>query len=254
MRTFIALIKSFLFILSTLLVYSVYAFVLIFIRLFKFQYEPWRNRCLNFWGKHALKCLSVNVEIEGTPPEPPFFLVSNHLSYLDIPVYYYCLKTTFISKAEIKHWPLVGWMAKSLGIVFINRNRKRDIHRVNTIISRKINDQQGVVLFPEGKTSAGDFVLPFKPSLLEHPANEGIDVHYAVIRYSTGEHDIPARESVSWWQEISLGNHLIRLASNRSITAQVVFGNSSIKHDDRKTLAKELHKNVESLFIPMRDS
>lgn len=206
---------------------------------------------MKIWGKIALTCLAVKVEIRGTPPEPPFFLVSNHLSYIDIPVYYYCLKTTFVSKAEVKEWPIVGLMARSLGIIFIDRNRKRDVHRVNSIISDRINNHQGVILFPEGRTSAGDKIRPFRPSLLQHPAMEGLHVHYAAIRYQTGEKDVPAHLSVAWWEDISLLGHLIRLASNRSITAQVTFGEKSVKKDDRKILANELHKEVETVFIPM---
>lgn len=254
MRTFIGFLKSVLFILSTFLVYTIYVIGLAFVKISHIHFEPWRNRCLSLWGKIVLRILSVKVVVNGQAPEPPFFLVSNHLSYLDIPVYYSCLKTTFISKSEIRDWPVVGWMARSLGVVFIDRKRKRDIHRVNTIISKKINDRQGVILFPEGKTSAGDLILPFRPSLLEHPANEGIPVHYSVIRYQTSKKDIPARTSVSWWEEISLFRHLIRLASNRKVTAQLTFGKSAIKNDDRKVLAKELQVEAESLFIPLSGS
>ncbi|MDX1641645.1 MAG: lysophospholipid acyltransferase family protein [Balneolaceae bacterium] len=251
MRKIVAIIKSLLSLIVTAIVYIIYATGLFFIRLFNKPFEPWRNRCLKVWGTLVLRCLSTKIEIKGTPPEPPFFLVSNHLSYLDIPVYYSCLKNTFVSKAEVKDWPVVGLMARTLGIIFIDRKRKRDVHRVNSVISSKINDKQGVILFPEGKTSAGDKILPFRPSLLQHPAIEGLDVHYAAIRYQTGKGDQPARHSVSWWDDSSLGEHLIRLASNKSIIAEVTFGDISIQKEDRKELASELQKRVESVFIPM---
>lgn len=255
MRKILAGIKVIAFISATLGIYSLYAVGYVFLRLTGFHSEPWRNICLKFWGKVALTCLGVKTVIEGKPPEPPFFLVSNHLSYIDILVYYYALKTTFVSKAEVKHWPLLGMMARTLGIIFIDRTRKRDVHRVNTIISEQINDRQGVVLFPEGKTSPGDEILPFRPSLLQYAAEEEINVHYAAIRYQTGENDIPARISVSWWQDdIPLLTHLFRLASNRSITANVIFGEKEIVHMDRKLLAEKLYEEVNAIFHPMNSS
>lgn len=199
-----------------------------------------------------MKCLGANIEIEGMPPEPPFFLVSNHLSYIDIPVYYHVLKTTFVAKSEIKQWPVVGWMARTLGIIFIDRTRKRDVHRVNSIMAEKINEHQGVVLFPEGRTSPGDEIMPFRPGLLQHPVEADFNVHYAVIRYETGKNDPPARETVSWWQDMSLMQHFIGLASNRSIRATVSFGKKSLKNEDRKVLADELQKEVGKMFIPMK--
>lgn len=251
MRKMVAFLKILSLVSWTLLVYAVYAAGFILLKVFRAGYEPWRNICLRIWGKIALACLAIKVKIKGKVPEPPFFLVSNHLSYTDIFIFYYCLKTTFVSKAEVKYWPLVGMMARSLGVIFIDRKRKRDVFRVNTVISNKINKHQGVVLFPEGGTSSGEKIMPFRASLLEHPAIEGLDVHYAAIRYETGVKDKPAYLSVSWWDNLSLFPHLMRLASNRSITAEVTFGKDSVRGDDRKLLAKELQRKVEAIFKPM---
>lgn len=251
MRKGFAITKILIFITFTIANYSFFAVGLFIAKLFGWKYETWRNRCLKFWGKYSMKCLGVNVEIEGKPPEPPFFLVSNHLSYIDIPVYYSALKTTFVAKSEIEHWPVVGFMARTLGIIFIDRKNKLDVPRVNAIISNRINKNQGVVLFPEGRTSPGDEILQFRAGLLQHPADANFEVHYAVIHYETGEKDPPARDSVCWWQDVSLIQHLIGLASNRSITARIAFGKKSIKFNDRKVLAEKLHHEVKKIFIPL---
>lgn len=203
------------------------------------------------WGKASMFILSMEVNVHGIPPEPPFFIVTNHLSYLDIPAYSAVLKTTFVSKSEIKHWPLVGFMARSLGIIFINRKVKSDVHRVNNEISNGVNQKQGVLLFPEGTTSPGTEVLRFRPSLLEHAAKDNLPVHYAAIRYETGSSDEPAYKSVCWWGDMPLGSHLLKMGSNRKIYVDITFGDEIIKSDDRKVLAGKLEESVNKIFKPV---
>jgi 1-acyl-sn-glycerol-3-phosphate acyltransferase len=248
-----ALLKIIGIVTCTLFLYTVYAVGLAIITLAGKPFEGWRNRCLRAWGRGFANILNMEIEVEGTPPAPPFFLVSNHLSYSDIPVYASVLDTTFVSKAEVKDWPVMGFMARTLGIIFVNRSRKRDLSRVNKEISEQVNERQGVVLFPEGMTSPGDKVLRFRPSLLEHAAAEKIEVSYAAIRYETSNGDVPAHQSVCWWGRTPLHKHLFMLASNRSIHVQVTFGKNRIKMNDRKLLAQKLHQRVEELFLPVVD-
>jgi len=207
----------------------------------------WRNICLNLWGKSVCKILSIRVEIVGEVPEPPFFLVSNHLSYVDIMIYFNTLKTTFVSKAEVKNWPIIGFMAKTLGIIFIDRRRKSDVARVNRSVADQITEYKGVVLFPEGTTSSGESLLPFKPSILEHPAKSKMPVHYAYITYETGPKDKDAEQTVCWWNDEPFGSHFFNFAANRSTVAKIHFGDETLQRDDRKELAAELYQKVETL-------
>lgn len=193
----------------------------------------------------------MKVRLKGTPPTPPFFLVSNHLSYLDIPIYSAFTDSTFVSKSEIKSWPVVGFMAKTLGILFIDRNRRSDVKRVNYLISESLNDQQGVVLFPEGTTSPGLEVLRFRPSLLQHAAESNIKVSYSAIRYETTKKDLPAYKSVCWWGNKNLLSHLFELSKNRKVYVDIRFGDETLRNDDRKVLAAELHNKVTSIFEPV---
>lgn len=253
MQKILSLIKITLFIFGTLFCYLCYAFCLMFVRLMGRPYEPLRNKAMTYWGRLSCFFLAIKLRVEGNPPEPPFFLVTNHLTYLDIVVLSATTKTTFVSKGEVEHWPVIGIMAKSLGIIFIDRTRKKDVKRVNKIISEQVNDRQGVTVFPEGMTTPGERVLPFRPSLLQHPASNELDVSYAAIRYETSERDVPAYRSVSWWGKTELHKHLFMMGQNRRIDATIKFGENRIKHTDRKELAKELHQNVQGLFKPMSD-
>lgn len=251
MYRIIAIVKIILLLLQTFVLYITYAFVLAFIKLLRLRYEPWRNQIMRWWGRSVTRILSMEIAVEGNPPEPPFFLVSNHLSYMDIPVYSSILKNTFVSKMEVKHWPMIGIMAQTLGIIFIDRRKKRDVTRVNREISEQLNEHQGVVLFPEGMTSPGKEILRFRPPLLEHAAAENIHVSYAALRYRTLKGAIPAYKSVCWWDGVPLHKHLFMLACNKHIFVTIRFGKDRVTHSDRKLLAEDLQKKVSSIFLPM---
>ncbi|MEX0661691.1 MAG: 1-acyl-sn-glycerol-3-phosphate acyltransferase [Balneolaceae bacterium] len=236
---------------NTLLIYSVYAVGYLFIKLTKLNFEPWRNRCLTIWGKTSAKILSINVETKGDIPQPPFLLVSNHLSYVDIIILFSVLKTTFVAKLEVASWPVLGFIAKTIGIVFIDRKRKRDVKRVNKVISEQINERQGITIFPEGTTSPGASVLKFRAPLLEHAAAESIEVSYCAINYELASSDEPVHTTVCWWGDVSMFDHLFNLAKQKNINATITFGQSKETLSDRKKLAKSLHQKVSAIFEPM---
>lgn len=213
----------------------------------------WKNMVTLNFGHFVAWIMGMHIEVKGTPPEPPFFLVSNHLSYVDIIPLWSTLPCTFIAKSEIRGWPFFGFAAKSMGILFIDRENSRDIPRVNTLISSVITDEQGIVLFPEGTSTKGAEVVDFKPPLLHFPAVNERPVSYAAISYSTDDPGKPAHEYVCWWGGMSFFNHLYELLKIRSFKAYVVFGDKTITSDDRKKLAQSLHLEVKNNFRPVVD-
>lgn len=211
-----------------------------------------RNVYMYFWSRVLSKILNMKVQVIGEIPKPPFFLVSNHLSYIDTIPIFHALKTTFIAKQEVKKWPVIGFMISSFGVIFIDRNKKKDVSRVNKVVSEQLGKDQGVVLFPEGTTSSGENILPFRASLLEHPVREGFPVYYCVIHYETSEKDIPASDSVCWWGDSQFHTHLYKLASNREIKATIIFGSEPVYGSDRKELSQILYNNMKQLFKPVQ--
>lgn len=242
-----SLFKTLFTIAATLFFYGCFAIGFLILKLFRQETGGLRNACLKLWGKSICKILSIEVEVKGSVPEPPFFLVSNHLSYVDIMIYYNTLNTTFVSKAEVKNWPVIGFMAKTLEVIFIDRRRKSDVARVNQSVADHITEYKGVVLFPEGTTSNGESLLPFKPSILEHPAKSQMPVHYAYITYETGPKDEDAVSSVCWWNDEPFGSHFFKFAGNRTTKARIHFGDDTLHRSDRKELAAALYKKMEML-------
>jgi len=252
LRAVLAPLKIVVFLIHMLASYLIFIVLLYPLKLFGVSKFRWKNKMVKGWAKRGLKLLGIELEVKGPVPEPPFFLVSNHLSYLDIPVYYSILNTTFVSKAEVRNWPVIGAMARSLHVIFIDRQKRRDVVRVNREISAEIGDEQGVLMFPEATTSSGEGVLRFRASLLDYAARSKEEVSYAAIRYSTGKGDHPAHLSVCWWgEDMPILKHLIKMLSNRTVKAEVTFGKDTITSEDRKELAEKLEEKVREIFVPV---
>ena len=209
-----------------------------------------RAKIFRVWSRLVLGILGVDVETAGRPPDLPFFLVANHLSYLDIPVLASHMGAVFIAKSEIADWPIIGWVCKRVDTIFIDREARRDIPRVMTLIHRQLELGAAIVLFPEGTSSRGDTVLRFRPSLLEVAARGEMPVSFAALSYDTPDGEPPAHLAVCWWGGMSFGPHLLKLLSIRRIRARIVFGNHQLHDSDRKRLAAMLRDALLEKFEP----
>lgn len=200
----------------------------------------WRQSCFRGWASAVLRALHVRVSVSGTPPQAPFVLATNHLGYLDIPLLASQIDAVFIAKSEVAVWPVIGRLAASVRTIFIRREAKKDLVRVNELINAALERGEGVVIFPEGTSTDGSCVRRFKTGLLETPARRGLPVQYATIRYRTPAGSPPASESVCWWGEMEFLPHLIALARLPYIEAEIRFAAESFTGGDRRELAGRL--------------
>ena len=198
-----------------------------------------RERLFRATARSLLALLRAEVRVSGPVPEPPFLLVTNHLSYVDVLVLASRLPVRFVAKAEVRRWPLLGPICRGFGTIFIDRSDRRDIPRVLAEIERALGRGEGIILFPEGTSSSGASVLPFRSPLLALPARRGLPVHAAALGY-----DPP---SVSWWGERSLAPHLLDLFRLQRIEATVDFAPEPVIDEDRKRLAERLREAVRAL-------
>ncbi len=193
----------------------------------------------------------MKIEVIGTAPKPPFFLVTNHLSYVDIPALRLAANGIFVAKKEVQDWFVAGPIIRNMGNVFIDRKNRRDIPRAGEEIIKKLNEQEGVIVFPEGTSTKGEDILPFNSSFLEFAAKTGLAVSYASIRYATPEGGPTPSERVCWWDDTGFLMHLWRLFSLKTFTAIIDFGDEPISDPNRKELANHLREKVKERFIPM---
>lgn len=204
----------------------------------------WRAAILKVISRCLLWQFGARVTVDGAPPRAPFVLVSNHQSYIDILLLASRLEAVFVSKHEVASWPVLGILCRAMGTVFINRESRRDLTRVLAEMNEHLSRGVGIVVFPEGTSTNGREVLSFLPSLLEIAVRLRQPVAYASLRYSTGEADRPASDSVCWWGDTPFMPHFFNLVSMPGFQAELYFGAEAIESSDRKRLAQELREAV----------
>lgn len=233
-----------LFTVATLGVYAIWFVANPFIR----DKRQWRQTTFGAWTNSFVRISKMKVEVIGTPPTPPFFLVTNHLSYTDIGAIREVVKGVFVAKNEIEDWFLAGRIVRDMGNIFIDRTNRRDILRAGEKIIERIDHGEGVIVFPEGTSTKGDEILPFNSSFFEFAAKSAISVSYASLTYQTPPGEMPASVAVSWWDDTGFFAHVWRLFKIREYTAVLHFGDAPIMNSDRKELAKELYRRVSTTF------
>lgn len=215
--------------------------------------RAWRRSLLRQGSRALLWMLGVRLRCLGEPPRSPFVLVSNHLSYLDVAVLASRVPCTFAAKSEVRAWPLLGSIVRAFGTVFLDRERKGDLPLALAAMEEALAQGEGLALFPEGTTSDGTRVAPFRSSLLALPARRGLPVYAASLSYRTPEGEPSAAESVCWWGDAVFVPHLLGLARLSRIDATLRFAAVPIADSDRKRLATRLEEEVRALAAPILD-
>ena len=242
-----ATIKFILFVFTTFSLYGIWFVLQIFIP----NKIYWRQLAFRYWTTSFVRISGMEIEVIGKPPKPPFFLVTNHVSYVDVAALRATVEGVFVAKAEVRDWFLAGRIVRDMGIVFIDRKNRRDIPRAGEEIIQRLNDGEGVIVFPEGTSTKGEDILPFNSSFLEFASRTDLPVSYASISYRTHSGDPPASTMVAWWDDISFMAHIFRLFTIKRYTAVIDFGDEPIVNPDRKRLAAELRNRVKEKFIPI---
>ncbi|MDQ1256096.1 MAG: 1-acyl-sn-glycerol-3-phosphate acyltransferase [Candidatus Hydrogenedentes bacterium] len=210
-----------------------------------------RRLLLRFWGRAVSAIMHMRLVVKGTPPSAPFFLVSNHLSHLDGVPFSAILGCTFVSKSEISNWPVIGFMTRQLGLIFVDRSKRIETVRVNEQIGQALAEGEGIIMFAESTTSKGETIMPFKSALLEPAVRNDCPVHYATLHYKATGGSPPASQWICWYDGTPFGTQLWRSFGYPSSIATVTFGAEPISAPDRKILALQLHEASIKQFEPI---
>jgi 1-acyl-sn-glycerol-3-phosphate acyltransferase len=200
-----------------------------------------RARWLNRWCRFAIRVLGVRPKVTGAPPNGGL-LVCNHLSYLDVLVLSSVAPSVFVAKSDVARWPLFGWLARGAGTIFVDRTSRLAARRGADSIRKAIGSGVVVVLFPEGTSSGGATVLPFKSALLEPALKSRCCVATAAIDYSLESGSVA--DEVCYWRDMTLVPHLFNLFTKPRIGATLVLAPFNGKARNRKELAHALRAQI----------
>lgn len=202
------------------------------------------------WARSLRTHIGLRIWVEGRPPTGPVAIVANHLSYLDIVVLWCIVPGVFVARADVADWPLVGRGGRLIGTSFIDRTRKRDLLRVIPELSEALAAGRNVIFFPEGTSSSGETVLPFRSPLFEAAARRGVPVVGVSLQYETPASAPPAGTSVCWWGDMTFLRHVFALLAIPRIEARIRFETPIEPLRDRKRLCRHAREAVVKKFIP----
>jgi len=216
------------------------------------QTSPWPHIFL----KIATYSVGARVIIKGTPLRHDVFFVSNHVSWIDILALGGATGTAFISHDGVASWPLVGWLARQNNTVFVARTNRRGVRDQINNLQEALSRRQPVALFPEGTTSDGTGLLPFKPALLAGlmPPPRDLEIQPVWIDYG------PDPDRVAWFGEEPAGANVARILKRKhplTVTLHFLEPFDPEDYVDRKAVAQEARKRIlerQTAFVNPRAS
>jgi len=190
--------------------------------------RPWVATFPRFYHRRCCRILGLDVRQIGQPTgERPVLFAANHTGYLDIAVLGSLIPGSFVAKSEVAGWPLFGWLAKLQRSVFVDR-QVRSTALQRDAIAERLAAKDALILFPEGTSGDGNFVLPFKSALFSVVFNktEPITVQPVSIAYTKLD-GLPIgrglRPFFAWYGDMDLGSHMWRVLGLGRIEAAVEF-------------------------------
>lgn len=207
--------------------------------------RPWTPWITVGVCRGALRLVGLRLAREGAPMRGPGAVVANHSSWLDILVLNAARPVVFVSKAEVAGWPGLGWLARATGTLFVRREARGEAARQVAAIRERIERGEAVVLFPEGTSTDGRRVLPFKPALLG-AVPPGALVQPVTLSWAAPEGEDP--RFYGWFGGQDFGPHALAVLAARRPGGVTVTWHPPIRVEgqDRKALARGAEAVVRS--------
>ena len=205
-----------------------------------------RHMIIQYWAKRLLRILKIKITLSGEVlkflGKDSYLVVSNHISWLDIPVIFSLKPMTFVSASDVKTWPIIGMLAKISGAIFVERNRKSSLVEVIQAMNHHFkNEKRSICIFPEGVTSNGYQVLPFKSNLFQSAFESNVLLLPLSIKYK--ENNVLTNRT-SFHGSTTLFQSFKRIAKSNLIEVVVDIGRPIKPSQSRKDLSLKIQEVI----------
>jgi 1-acyl-sn-glycerol-3-phosphate acyltransferase len=208
------------------------------------------------WCRRIVKVMNIAYSVEGELPTGGV-VVSNHLSYLDILLYSATTPFVMVAKKEVQRWPLLGWLTAQAGTVYVQRSEDvvdGEARQTHAEVNRKMAEAYAsglpVLFFPEGTTTDGAQVLPFRRGLFHSVLNGGIPLRTAALHFELRKENGSATvaNNVCFIGDALFGPHIFGCLGLRGVTARIKFGGEILARADRFVLSESAHAAVAAMY------
>jgi 1-acyl-sn-glycerol-3-phosphate acyltransferase len=192
-----------------------------------------RHRYLNVGKRLFLLMMGIKIRVrEGVPPKEAGILMANHRSYVDVMFFRSATPQIYLSKAEVRNWPLIGWGAQALDVVFVDRSSKESRSASRAELADRVQRGLSPVVFPEG-TTVDRGLLEFNPGMFYTAAELGVPIVPFVMEYSDPK--------MAWVDDDTFVTHLLKMLMRPAWQVDLFIG-EPISHDDGQLLHNQVRQ------------
>lgn len=204
---------------------------------------PRFRRVIMAWYRGLCRILGVRIRVSGRPLEGPVLMVANHVSWLDIPVIGAHAAAGFLSKSEVRHWPVIGWLARFNATLFIRRGEHGAAEAVTRAMAEQLGRGGTVLVFPEGTTTDGTRVRRFHRRLFAAARRAGCPVQPVALRYHLRPDGRPGAAPFVGGEHFL--RHALRILGEPGLEVDLVFASPlPASEQEPRVLAREAEAAV----------
>lgn len=207
------------------------------------QYREYQRPVISWWHRRFCNILNVEIRVHGEPAGGPALWISNHVSWLDIPVLGAHFPVNFLSKAEVAKWPVVGWLAKVAGTLFIQRG-SGDANQVGSQLADHLRAGRNVLFFPEGTTTDGHKLKRFFHKLFATAIAADVPVQPVLVCYRDETDSLhPLVPFVGDDEFLSHATEILK-SNHRIVVDVLVLPLQPLNGRDARTLSRDLEAQM----------